>query len=82
MRWLYATPSSATGRHCGKCRYSVPTPTPARSAISFAGAFTPDVPKTAFAASSRESMLRCASARSRRDDYRPLAVYAAGRNHR
>ena len=50
----------------GKCRYSVPTPTPARSAISLAGACTPEARKTVRAASSRASILRCASARSRR----------------
>jgi hypothetical protein len=36
-------------------RWLYSTPTPARSAISLAGASTPDVGKTAFAASSRES---------------------------
>jgi hypothetical protein len=54
-------------------------PTPARSAISFAGASTPEVPKTSFAASSSESILRCASARSRRGarSGAPVTVFSA-----
>ncbi len=55
---LRAGPASATAsiplsttaltrsERCGKWRYSVPTPTPARSVISFAGASTPEVAKT------------------------------------
>ena len=51
----------------GKCRYSVPTPTPARSVISFAGASTPRSANTVLAACTRARTFRCASERCRRE---------------
>ncbi|GAA2875932.1 hypothetical protein Acy02nite_76000 [Actinoplanes cyaneus] len=44
----------------------MPSPTPARSAISRTGASTPETAKISFAASRNASRLRCASARTRR----------------
>jgi hypothetical protein len=48
----------------GKCRYTVPGPTPARAAISSKGTANPDAAKASLAARSTFSRLRRASARS------------------
>ena len=47
----------------GKCRLTVPVPTPASAAIWRTGASTPEVTNTAAAAFSRDCSLRRASAR-------------------
>ncbi len=51
---------------CGKCRYRVPTPTPACSATSRTGASTPEAANTIFAEFSKAPRLRCTSVRTRR----------------
>ena len=50
----------------GKCRHTVPTPTPAASAMSSRCAFWPSAANAASAATSTFSRLRTASARGRR----------------
>ncbi len=49
-------------------------PTPARAAISRTGASTPEVANTVVAASSSASMLRRASARTRRPALSPVGL--------
>src|SRR6516164_2332334 len=60
--WLRNTAACRSSR-VGKCRYSVPIPTPARRAMSSSGASAPFSANAAVAASSSLARLRRASAR-------------------
>jgi hypothetical protein len=59
-----AVTASNSASLVGKCRYTVPGPTPARAAISSRGTAKPEAAKASLAARSTFSRLRRASARS------------------